>query len=92
MIEIIVLYKLNQKIHAILTAKGRKSMGYITLTVVLWVVFELTGFIAMGLLADQYLPEGSLAQMCTPYLFGLLGAAMAAGIGLALAKQAEPAV
>jgi hypothetical protein len=80
MLEIIILYRLCQRIGQLARAKGRSGNGYQLLLVVLWFGGEFVGaFITTGILFVLY---GERAEGMLLYVYGvaLLGAAVGASI------------
>ena len=84
MLEIIALWALCRKIGQMVKAKGRKSGGYIALTIVLWIFGELVGAVMGALLTYNS------DSRCLVYGIALLGAAVGAGIAYLIAKNVSP--
>ncbi|MEN8250106.1 MAG: hypothetical protein ABFS32_14330 [Bacteroidota bacterium] len=82
MIEIIAIITLGKTIRGIISEKGLKPWKYILLMVVLWLGFEIIGFIIAGLI---------LGESLISYLFAIAGAALGGYLSYRIALNAEPA-
>ena len=84
MLEIIALWVLCKKIGTIVNDKGRKSGGYIALTIAFWIGGEIIGAV-IGASIAYATDSGN----CIVYAVALLGAAAGAGIAYAIARAAS---
>lgn len=86
MLEIVLLILLVRKVGRVVEAKGRPSLGFKAMTVVLWVCGELTGA-AIGVAAARGTSDGQ----CAIFAFALVGAAFGAAVSYVIAVNAGPA-
>ena len=83
MLEIIAIIALSRYIGRLAKEKNRKPGGYITMTVILWIVMELLGAVIGAIIFG----EGIMV-----YLFAILGAGIGALISIAVAKNLSESV
>jgi formylglycine-generating enzyme required for sulfatase activity len=86
MLEILAVWWLTRRIGQIVRRKGRKSVWYQVLTIVLWCVGELSGALLGWILTDA----GESGQ-CLIYILALAGAGTGAAIAYWIANSLTPA-
>ncbi len=81
MIEILLLVALTKKIGRICEEKGRRTVGFKALTVLLWIGGEIFGAVIAAISGVEELGI---------YLFALIGAAVGAGLSVLIAINLKP--
>ena len=87
MLEILALWWLTKRIGEIVRKKGRESLPYQIIAVVLWFGGEIAGVI-FGLVLSAFMDD-SLG--CLIYVFALVGAVGGAGLAYFIATALSPA-
>jgi uncharacterized Tic20 family protein len=87
MLEILALWWLTKRIGAIVRQKGRESLAYQIIAVVLWFGGEIGGAL-LGLLLSAFMDE---TYICLLYLFALIGAVGGGGLAYFIANSLSAA-
>lgn len=81
MLEVLMVMLLCAKVKTTVAARGRKPGGFIALTIILWIVFEIIGLIGLFFLLDE------ISTATT--LFAVLGGALGGGLAYLIAANCK---
>lgn len=84
MLEVFIVWKMCQKVGAIVSDKGRSPIGYQVMTAALWIFGEIMGAVV------GYVVQGNDRLSLQVYTFPIIGAAIGAGISFIVAASVPP--